>query len=243
MKKIIYILMSLMLILTIASCESTEVTPELVESKTMTLYVGETGQFAEGYSYSTLNSDVLELNGNSYQTKKEGSAVVTVKQGKFVVGVYVVAVYGSEPIKLQELNVSNKPATMTVADKVKLDYTKNPVNANDYEDKSVMEISEGLASVFSEISKSRHSEIPAEHLNDIKRRVALSIVDRHWTQHIDAMQKLRDGVNYMSYAQIDPLNAYITQGYDKFQDMADHIALEVSLYTLNMKIERVESQV
>ena len=117
------------------------------------------------------------------------------------------------------------------------------LNESDYENKSAIEISNGLSKVFSEISKMRHSEIPTEHLDDIKRKVALSIVDRHWTQHIDAMQKLRDGVNYMSYAQIDPLNAYITQGYDKFQEMADHIALEVSLYTLNMKIERVESQV
>ena len=118
------------------------------------------------------------------------------------------------------------------------------LNEKDYEDKSVSDISDGLAKVFSEISKTRHSDIPDEHLDDIKRKVALSIVDRHWTQHIDNMQKLRDGVNYMSYAQIDPLNAYITQGYDKFQEMADHIALEVSLYTLNMKIERIaESKV
>ena len=114
------------------------------------------------------------------------------------------------------------------------------LNKSDYEEKTTEDIAEGLAQIFDEIANSRHNDIPEEHLDDIKRRVALSIVDRHWTQHIDNMQKLRDGVNYMSYAQIDPLNAYINQGYDKFQDMADHIALEVSLYILNMKIQRVE---
>ena len=31
-------------------------------------------------------------------------------------------------------------------------------------------------------------------------------------KHIDNMQKLRDGVNYMAYAQQDPLNAYINLG-------------------------------
>ena len=90
------------------------------------------------------------------------------------------------------------------------------------------------------ILETKHKDIPSEHLSDIERKVAISIVDKYWTKHIDNMQKLRDGVNYMAYAQQDPLNAYINQGYELFEKMANNISLEVAMYTLNMKVVKVE---
>ena len=54
------------------------------------------------------------------------------------------------------------------------------------------------------------------------------------------MHKLRDGVNYMAYAQVDPLNVYINDGYKMFETMANNISLEVAMYTLNMKVVKVQ---
>ena len=50
----------------------------------------------------------------------------------------------------------------------------------------------------------------------------------------------REGVNYMAYAQQDPLNTYINKGYELFETMANNISLEVAMYTLNMKVVKVE---
>ena len=44
----------------------------------------------------------------------------------------------------------------------------------------------------------------------------------------------------MAYAQQDPLNAYINKGYELFETMANNISLEVVMYTLNMKVVKVE---
>ena len=115
------------------------------------------------------------------------------------------------------------------------------VNEEDYKDKSKEENIDMLANTLKVMLENKHKEIPEEHLNELLRRIAISIVDKYWTQHIDSMYKLRDGVNYVSYAQRDPLNVYINEGYNKFQDMANKIALETSMYTLNMEVQKAEA--
>ena len=114
------------------------------------------------------------------------------------------------------------------------------VNEEDYKDKSFEENKEILKNTLIAILETKHNDIPKEHLSDIERKVAISIVDKYWTQHIDNMHKLRDGVNYIAYAQQDPLNAYINQGYELFEKMANNISLEVTMYTLNMKVVKVQ---
>ena len=114
------------------------------------------------------------------------------------------------------------------------------INETDYKDKSFEENKQMLYETLKVIFDNKHKEIPQEDLKNIERRVAISIVDKYWTQHIDNMHKLREGVNYVSYAQKDPLNVYINEGYQMFENMANNIALEVSMYTLNMEIKRVE---
>lgn len=135
MKKILYFLMILLLFVTLVSCnETTEPAGyESLGGETMNFYVGQTGKFKDGYEYSSLNSDVLKLDGNNYTTLKEGNAVVVVKQDGNKIGVYLVAVYGSQPVVLEELNVVNNPQNLQVAENYKLEYEKNPVDANDYE--------------------------------------------------------------------------------------------------------------
>ncbi len=114
------------------------------------------------------------------------------------------------------------------------------LNKDDYKDKSIEDVKQALTSIFKTICQSKNQDIPEEHFNDLKRKIAISIVDKHWTQHIDNMSKLRQGVNYMAYAQQDPLNTYINEGYKMFEQMANNISLETTMYTLNMKIVKVE---
>ena len=114
------------------------------------------------------------------------------------------------------------------------------VNESELKEKTIEENKKSLANIFATICDGKFKDIPEEHFNDLKRKIAISIVDKYWTQHIDNMSKLRQGVNYMAYAQKDPLNTYINEGYEMFEKMANNIALEVTMYTLNMKIVKVE---
>jgi preprotein translocase subunit SecA len=116
------------------------------------------------------------------------------------------------------------------------------VDQTEYEQKTIEDNKESLVNIFKAICDGKFKDIPSNHINDIKRRLTISIVDRHWTQHIDNMSKLREGVNYISYAQKDPLNTYINEGYKMFENMANNIALEVTMCTLNMSIVKANTE-
>lgn len=105
-----------------------------------------------------------------------------------------------------------------------------------YKNISIDEAKEELYKLIVEIFESKFKNIPVEQFNDIERKFSIAIIDKYWTQHIDNMDKLRIGVRYMSYAQVNPINKYINDGYSMFQEMMNNIAKDVVMYTLNMKI-------
>ena len=133
MKKVILFLTTLILFFTLTSCRSKDEPIELLESQSMVMYVGQTGEFDEKYQYSTTDVDVIELVSNSYTTLKEGSAVVTVRDGKNKVGVYLIAVYGNKVVKLEDLKLVNEPSNLVNKQELKLEYEKHPADANDFD--------------------------------------------------------------------------------------------------------------
>ena len=57
------------------------------------------------------------------------------------------------------------------------------------------------------------------------------------TKHIDDMSKLKDNTRFRGYAQMNPLNEYINEGFKMFEDMMNRIMEEVVTYTLVMQIK------
>ena len=51
------------------------------------------------------------------------------------------------------------------------------------------------------------------------------------------MSKLRDGIHLRSYAQTNPLQAYVQEGYKMFEDMIESIADEVASSLLRVQIQ------
>lgn len=76
-----------------------------------------------------------------------------------------------------------------------------------------------------------------EQFEQVERDMALSIIDRQWIDHIDAMSKLREGIHLRSYAQEKPLQAYVNEGYEMFDEMLNQIAHDIVAFCLNVKIE------
>lgn len=64
----------------------------------------------------------------------------------------------------------------------------------------------------------------ADQIEDHERKMALTVIDDEWVNNIDAMDKLRNGIGLRSYAQEDPLNAYMEEGFRMFDEMAGNIA-------------------
>ena len=56
-------------------------------------------------------------------------------------------------------------------------------------------------------------------MREFERVVLLSCVDHRWMDHIDAMDRLRDGIGLRAYGQHDPVVEYKLEGFDMFDDM------------------------
>ena len=83
-----------------------------------------------------------------------------------------------------------------------------------------------------------------EKIEDVKenylpfeKTIVLKNMDRNWIDHIDSMDKLRSGIYLRSYAQSQPLQAYVEEGYAMFEDMMENIAREVVFFANKMKLE------
>ena len=70
----------------------------------------------------------------------------------------------------------------------------------------------------------------------IEKTMALRMMDRAWINHIDIMSKLRDGIGLRSYAQNNPLQAYIEEGYELFESMMNTISDDVVRFCNNVKV-------
>lgn len=74
-------------------------------------------------------------------------------------------------------------------------------------------------------------------LSRVEREVSLRTIDRAWIDHIDMMSKLREGIHLRSYAQDKPLQAYIEEGYQMFEEMSTRIAQEILNFCMRVKVE------
>ena len=73
----------------------------------------------------------------------------------------------------------------------------------------------------------------------IERDRLLRVVDKFWTDHIDAMNTLRNEIGILAYGQKDPIVAYKNQGFEMFdkmiQDIREYTAS--SLYRTKVQIK------
>ena len=85
--------------------------------------------------------------------------------------------------------------------------------------------------------KQKFSEF-GDNLTLIYKLIALQAMDQLWTEHLDAMTDLREGIGLRGYAQRDPLTEYKNEAFDLFEKFFDAINDQISRRIL--KINRVE---
>ena len=108
------------------------------------------------------------------------------------------------------------------------------------DDKQSLKKEDLLERLFNEaksIYEAKENEFGQEQMREIERIVTLKIVDRHWMDHIDNMEQMRQGISLRAYAQRDPLVEYKFLSYDMFEDMSDNIQLDTIRGLFNVRIE------
>ena len=77
-----------------------------------------------------------------------------------------------------------------------------------------------------------------EQLLEFEKVVILRVVDSKWTDHIDAMDQLRQSIGLRAYGQNNPLVEYQTEGYTMFEDMVGAIEYEVTRLFMKAEIRQ-----
>ncbi len=115
-----------------------------------------------------------------------------------------------------------------------------PVSA--YDEAPVEEAGEDLGESLYAIYLKKRATWPQEEADHAERQISLSVIDHNWTKHIDTMAHLREGIGLRSYAQTNPLQDYVNEGYDLFREMNDRIAVDTVYNFINVRIQRREPE-
>ena len=75
-------------------------------------------------------------------------------------------------------------------------------------------------------------------MRELERNILLRAVDLRWMDHIDAMDRLRDGIGLRAYAQRDPVNEYKMESYDMFEEMVRLIQEDTIRQLYQIKIQK-----
>ncbi|NLI52582.1 MAG: preprotein translocase subunit SecA [Erysipelotrichaceae bacterium] len=110
------------------------------------------------------------------------------------------------------------------------------INPSAYDESPPEEIGEDLMLLMYRRYQLRRREWSEELADRVEREITLRAIDRNWTRHIDTMAHLREGIHLRSYANTNPLQDYVNEGYKLFGEAMDIIAVETVLNLLNAKI-------
>ncbi|HES4913156.1 TPA: preprotein translocase subunit SecA [Streptococcus pyogenes] len=95
-----------------------------------------------------------------------------------------------------------------------------------------------LAIYDQQLSKLRDQEAIIE----FQKVLILMIVDNKWTEHIDALDQLRNAVGLRGYAQNNPVVEYQAEGFKMFQDMIGAIEFDVTRTMMKAQIHEQERE-
>ncbi|BBI26160.1 TPA: preprotein translocase subunit SecA [Enterococcus faecium] len=116
---------------------------------------------------------------------------------------------------------------------------EDSITLADIEGKTAQEIKEYLNERAQEVFNTKAAQLNGpEQLLEFEKVVILRVVDSKWTDHIDAMDQLRQSIGLRAYGQNNPLVEYQTEGYKMFEDMVGAIEYEVTRIFMKAEIRQ-----
>lgn len=215
----------------------------VIQSKMLTRQVESAQKRVEGNNYDT-RKNVLQ-----YDDVMREQREVIYKQRQDVI-------MGEKDLSPQLLNMVRRTISRVVDSHTQLDKDnwnlealadfagatlvhEDSVSKADFEGKTPEEMKDYLYGRAKEVFDTKASQLQSpEQLLEFEKVVILRVVDTKWTDHIDAMDQLRQSVGLRAYGQNNPLVEYQTEGYKMFEDMVGAIEFEVTRLFMKAEIRQ-----
>lgn len=123
-------------------------------------------------------------------------------------------------------------------DKISVEGEENSITDKD--------LTERIQKQAHDLYTEKEEEVGEDKMREVERMILLRTVDTLWTEHLDIMDQMRQGIGLQAFAQKNPLDEYRLIGYDMFEELNENIIRTTlrGLYTVhlvqNEEVERKE---
>ena len=115
---------------------------------------------------------------------------------------------------------------------------KKKITIDDINNMKEKEIIEFICDKVISEYEAKLADVPVEITNEFEKAISLRVIDTRWMDHINTMSNLREGIGLRSYAQVDPLRAYTTEGFELYDELLNTIDKEITLFLIKAEIRQ-----
>ncbi|MFC6201357.1 preprotein translocase subunit SecA [Lactiplantibacillus nangangensis] len=116
---------------------------------------------------------------------------------------------------------------------------EDSISTADLQGKSQTEIEDYLMQRVDDVYADKAKQLYDEgQMLEFEKVVVLRVVDAHWTDHIDAMDQLRQSIGLRGYGQLNPLVEYQRDGYRMFEEMVADIDYDTTRLFMKSEIRQ-----
>jgi len=118
---------------------------------------------------------------------------------------------------------------------------EDTISESDIEGKSDKDVIDYLFQRAEEVYENQVAKLRDEEaVREFQKVLILRVVDSKWTDHIDALDQLRNAVGLRGYAQNNPVVEYQSEGFRMFNDMIGSIEFDVTRLMMKAQIHEQE---
>lgn len=115
---------------------------------------------------------------------------------------------------------------------------KDDLDKEELDNKTPEEMIDIITEKVTEEYNEKLKDIPEEIKDEFEKAISLNVIDHHWTEHINTMSHLREGIYLRGYGQEDPLRAYTMEGFDMFDNMMQNIDKDITIMLVKAEVRQ-----
>ena len=112
------------------------------------------------------------------------------------------------------------------------------INFNDIKDKEPNEVIEFIYQKVISEYENKLKDLPKEIRDEFEKAISLNVIDKYWTENINALAHLREAVMMRGYGGQDPLRAYSMDGVEMYDNMLINIDKDITLFLLRAEVKQ-----
>ncbi len=87
---------------------------------------------------------------------------------------------------------------------------------------------------------SMEAAVGTDFLRGIEKQILLQVLDGLWKEHLQSLERLRQGIGLRAYGQRDPLNEYKREAFELFDQMLHAMRHNVTRHLLSIPVEKLQ---